>query len=738
MLLGSLLSAGGCNKGQEAPQAPGGSEPASPSSATTPATGETGQPSVPVDKQSPDPEKAVEAPPCTPQCKDRECGSDGCGDQCGTCTAEERCTQEGKCRIPCKPACEGRKCGDDGCGGQCGACHPDLKCNEAGQCIEPPCVPECLMKECGPDGCGGVCGVCPPGVLCHKGKCDSAPCVPDCTGRACGDDGCEGSCGLCPFPDKCEGGQCIRRIASGLFVGPGKEPWAREEPTIGDVVRRLGRSPTLFHTHVGFPSDWSGKCEFGAFPKDWANQVLAVNPTGGMMLTLLPQCGFSQFVADFGPGSPAWVAIQAFVKEAGAFPGPVFLRFAPDMNTHWYPWATCYFDNDKAGCAGKPVVYREAFQNFYHAVRELQVPNVRVVWTPHEFEPYWSVKVPDYPAYSEFYPGDDSVDWVGLSLYYQDTQAPKPDELTNRLKWFYDEFASPQGHNKPMLLAETASECPVRENLSCPVTLGNFDAVAGTWWGAWGELKPRKEETAPTSACRWLRTGSSHVVFEAPPGADPNTAPHACSGYYVGGTAFTVEWDKGLDVTRGNVFVMHARKEESGDVPTLQVEFCDTRADECPKEDPCCDKGTVSATFRVEKSEWERFVMPLSEFRPTVPGTKPILDWSHIRAVKLHLLSDGKSDNLAPLHLDGFAVGSWNRPGESRCKTAARKWAELVFSPRNCVELPNLRAVFWHHDRREQGEEVRDYRIPDYPFFGNLLSAPCYDVPQLQSFAPGR
>jgi len=594
------------------------------------------------------------------------------------------------------------------------------------------------MRECGQDGCGGVCGVCPPGVLCRKGKCDSAPCEPDCAGRVCGDDGCEGSCGLCPYPDKCDGGQCVRRIAAGLFVGPGKEPWAREEPTLGDVVRKLGQSPTLFHQQVGFPSDWSGKCEFGAFPKAWANEVLGLNPTGGIMLTLLPQCGFSQFVADFGPGSPAWAAIQALTREAMAFPGQVFFRFAPDMNTHWYPWATCYFDNEKTGCAGKPSVFREAFQNFCHAVRDLSAPNVRVVWTPHEFEPYWSVKYPDYPGYAEFYPGDDAVDWVGLSLYYQDTEAPRPEELTNRLRWFYDEFSAPGGHNKPMMLAETASECPVKENLSCPVTLGNFDSVSGSWWGAWGELKVRKEDSAPTSACRLLRTGSSHIVFEAPPGADAAAAPHACSGYYVGGTAFTADWDNGLDFSRGNVFVMHARKEESGSVPSIQVEVCDTRAAECPEDDPCCDKGTVSATFRIENFDWQRFVMPLSEFRPTVPGARPSLDWSHIRAVKLHLLSDGKSDNLSPLHLDGFAVGSWNRPGESRCKTAARKWAELVFSPRNCMELPNLRAVFWHHDRREQGDEVRDYRIPDYPFFGKLLSAPCYEVPQLQSFAPGR
>jgi len=35
----------------------------------------------------------------------------------------------------CEPACDGRECGDDGCGGDCGTCTlPDV-CNQSGQCV---------------------------------------------------------------------------------------------------------------------------------------------------------------------------------------------------------------------------------------------------------------------------------------------------------------------------------------------------------------------------------------------------------------------------------------------------------------------------------------------------------------------------------------------------------------------------------------------------------------------------
>ena len=53
----------------------------------------------------------------------------------------------------CQPNCEGRECGSDGCVGNCGSCYdlqgavaPEL-CLESGLC----CKPDCLGRICGPD-----------------------------------------------------------------------------------------------------------------------------------------------------------------------------------------------------------------------------------------------------------------------------------------------------------------------------------------------------------------------------------------------------------------------------------------------------------------------------------------------------------------------------------------------------------------------------------------------------------
>ncbi len=109
---------------------------------------------------------------CTVDCSGRDCGDDGCGGSCGTCTTGEVCTTAGQC-IVCTPDCAGRECGDNGCEGICGTCDTGETCNTAGQCVS--CTPDCTGKDCGDDGCGGSCGDCTGSDQCSAaGTCEAA------------------------------------------------------------------------------------------------------------------------------------------------------------------------------------------------------------------------------------------------------------------------------------------------------------------------------------------------------------------------------------------------------------------------------------------------------------------------------------------------------------------------------------------------------------------------------------
>jgi hypothetical protein len=140
--------------------------------------------------------------PCLPECGDAECGSDGCGGECGECPEEGDLCVLGACH--CVPDCLGKDCGNDGCGGACGECTGNLTSCVGNTCL---CQPDCTGVECGDDGCGNACGDCPDGQYCQLGVC---VCEPQCAGQECGDDGCGGNCGECDEANEsCLGGKCV-------------------------------------------------------------------------------------------------------------------------------------------------------------------------------------------------------------------------------------------------------------------------------------------------------------------------------------------------------------------------------------------------------------------------------------------------------------------------------------------------------------------------------------------------
>ncbi|MBI5495331.1 MAG: hypothetical protein HY904_09890 [Deltaproteobacteria bacterium] len=166
---------------------------------------------------------------CVPRCGGKECGVDGCGGSCGTCTGGMECDRAGKCRTP---TFTGGKydqytytfspsagcCYDDGtmqyerynadvylgkqrvgqlpCYYGCGfnEQYQMYMCNEYGRpalpsvdpagnyprvCQAPTCTPSCAGKQCGDDGCGGSCGSCADGSRCYENQCYNLCTEPD-------------------------------------------------------------------------------------------------------------------------------------------------------------------------------------------------------------------------------------------------------------------------------------------------------------------------------------------------------------------------------------------------------------------------------------------------------------------------------------------------------------------------------------------------------------------------------
>jgi hypothetical protein len=126
--------------------------------------------------------------PCYPECKDKECGNDGCGGSCGFCPPCSYCTA-GLCQWTGVPDCQGKECGPDGCGGSCG------ECDDGDPATDDFCMDgECIVLECVTWGnCGN--GIVEP---MNDEECDDG-CMagnPGCCDQADDGDGCDRWCKL--------------------------------------------------------------------------------------------------------------------------------------------------------------------------------------------------------------------------------------------------------------------------------------------------------------------------------------------------------------------------------------------------------------------------------------------------------------------------------------------------------------------------------------------------------------
>lgn len=122
-------------------------------------------------------------------------------------------------------------------------------------------------------------------------------------------------------------------------------------------------------------------------------------------------------------------------KNFGAF---FFLRFGHEMNDPYrYPWGP---QNNK------PEDYVAAWKHIVKRFKSAGANNVIWLWSPH----------PAYADYADFYPGDDYVDWIGVTVLNYGTAA-------SWSQWwsFDDIFNKPYSdlsqYGKPMMITEFGS-----------------------------------------------------------------------------------------------------------------------------------------------------------------------------------------------------------------------------------------------------------------------------------------
>ncbi len=130
--------------------------------------------------------------------------------------------------------------------------------------------------------------------------------------------------------------------------------------------------------------------------------------------------------------------INKWALAAKNFKHPVFLRLGHEMNDPYrYPWGPQ--NND-------PREFISAWQHVFTKFKEAGATNVIWIWSPHLA----------YTTYTEYYPGNEFVDWIGLTTLNYGTVAPWSQwwSFEEIFQTGYDEFST---YEKPVMITEFGS-----------------------------------------------------------------------------------------------------------------------------------------------------------------------------------------------------------------------------------------------------------------------------------------
>jgi Glycosyl hydrolase family 26 len=129
--------------------------------------------------------------------------------------------------------------------------------------------------------------------------------------------------------------------------------------------------------------------------------------------------------------------IRQWTGDVAAWGHPIYVRLMYEMNGSWSSWSARVNGNSAT-------LFVAAWRHIVDLARDEGATNVRWLWSPN-------VTDERYTPYAEVYPGDDYVDWVGLTGYNWGD-----DSLYDVFSESYDEARAVT--SRPMMIVETGTD----------------------------------------------------------------------------------------------------------------------------------------------------------------------------------------------------------------------------------------------------------------------------------------
>lgn len=194
------------------------------------------------------------------------------------------------------------------------------------------------------------------------------------------------------------------------------------------------------------PANWeSGFVSFEKTLQEFPNSHLAI----GIIHSNCGEINHTKLIAN-GEYDQSIKELASYLK--GLTPRKIFLRFGFEFDGLW----NCH----------EPETYKKAFRRTVKLFKGMNVSNVAFVWHSAVW-PYpldsdkKRIKIYDHMEeghLERWYPGDDVVDWIGISAFYLDTSQWKvsPPDDPSKIHEIALKFA--RDKRKPVMIAEAAPQ----------------------------------------------------------------------------------------------------------------------------------------------------------------------------------------------------------------------------------------------------------------------------------------
>ncbi len=173
--------------------------------------------------------------------------------------------------------------------------------------------------------------------------------------------------------------------------------------------------------------------------------------------------------------------LSAWAQDARAFGSPIIVEWGTEVNGNWFPW-NGFWNRGEEGARR----FSDAYRHIITLMREEGAANI--IWVYHV---NWnSVPSSSWNGYSSYYPGDEYIDWIGVSLYGDLYTSGSPGPFSSVMEQVYPALEG-IGREKPLFISEFGTDLSghaaavwTRDALSSLVS-GRWPRIIGfAWWNA--------------------------------------------------------------------------------------------------------------------------------------------------------------------------------------------------------------------------------------------------------------